>query len=327
MVAEVTPPAAQGQVDGVHVLVVEEAVEEVAILLGVGLGGAAVGIDGALVAVERPLVARFEAEVLCQLVRIVELRFPALVVRLVQLALVEAGGGLGKVGVAGSLRIDVGVVVPETVVGEGEVDVAVLGELVEVSQLDVIHPHLAVSVAQPVAGVDRVAQGVAGEVVDGLAVIPLADHAHEPDPEVVVRGEMPRGARPSEPVGIVAVGWPLSAICLRGKSKQGGKSFISRSIGQIWISYGIFATVLSSVFAFVAPQFTGYITAVLLGFAAVMTGFILKNNYITAGGFITGIGCTVALFFTPVEFTPVFFSIASILNLIVPGIMMNKKVN
>ena len=126
--------------------------------------------------------------------------------------------------------------------------------------------------------------------------------------------------------GIVAVGWPLSAICLRGKSKQGGKSFISRSIGQIWISYGIFATVLSSVFAFVAPQFTGYITAVLLGFAAVMTGFILKNNYITAGGFITGIGCTVALFFTPVEFTPVFFTIASILNLIVPGIMMNKKV-
>ena len=58
-----------------------------------------------------------------------------------------------------------------------------------------------------------------------------------------------------------------------------------------------------------------------------MTGFILKNNYITAGGFITGIGCTVALFFTPVEFTPLFFTIASILNLIVPGIMMNKKVN
>lgn len=127
--------------------------------------------------------------------------------------------------------------------------------------------------------------------------------------------------------GIVLVGWPVSAILLKGKCKQGGKTFISRSVGQIWISYGIFATVLSSVFAFVAPQFTGYITAVLLGFAAVMTGFILKNNYITAGGFITGIGCTVALFFTPVEFTPLFFTIASILNLIVPGIMMNKKVN
>lgn len=127
--------------------------------------------------------------------------------------------------------------------------------------------------------------------------------------------------------GIVVVGWPLSAILLKGKGKQGGKSFISRTIGQVWISYGIFATVLSTVFAFVAPQFTGYITAVLLGFAAVMTGFILKNNYITAGGFVTGIGCTIALFFTPVEFTPLFFTVASVLNLIVPGIMMNKKVN
>ena len=127
--------------------------------------------------------------------------------------------------------------------------------------------------------------------------------------------------------GIVVVGWPLSAILLKGKCKQGGKSFISRTIGQVWISYGIFATVLSTVFAFVAPPFTGYITAVLLGFAAVITGFVLKNNYITAGGFVTGIGCTIALFFTPVEFTPLFFTIASILNLIVPGIMMNKKVN
>ena len=127
--------------------------------------------------------------------------------------------------------------------------------------------------------------------------------------------------------GIVVVGWPLSAILLKGKGKQGGKSFISRTIGQVWISYGIFATVLSTVFAFVAPQFTGYITAVLLGFAAVMTGFVLKNNYITAGGFVTGIGCTIALFFTPVEFTPLFFTVASVLNLIVPGIMMNKKVN
>lgn len=125
--------------------------------------------------------------------------------------------------------------------------------------------------------------------------------------------------------GIVVVGWPLSAVLLKGKCRKGGKSFISRTVGQVWISYGIFATVLSTVFAFVAPQFTGYITTVLLGFAAVMTGFVLKNNYITAGGFLTGIGCTIALFFTPVEFTPLFFTIASILNLIVPGIMMNKK--
>ena len=58
-----------------------------------------------------------------------------------------------------------------------------------------------------------------------------------------------------------------------------------------------------------------------------MTGFVLKNNYIIIGGFLTGIGCTIALFYTKVEFTPLFFTMASILNLIIPGIMMNKKAN
>lgn len=125
--------------------------------------------------------------------------------------------------------------------------------------------------------------------------------------------------------GIPVLGWPLSSLLLKGKCKDGGKSFISNTIGQVWITYGIFATVLSVVFAFMAPQFTGYITAVLLGFSAVMTGLILKNGYITAGGFITGLGCTVALFFANNEIIPLFFAIASILNLIVPGIMMNKR--
>lgn len=125
--------------------------------------------------------------------------------------------------------------------------------------------------------------------------------------------------------GIPVLGWPLSSLLLKGKCKNGGKSFISNTIGQVWITYGIFATVLSVVFAFMAPQFTGYITAVLLGFSAVMTGLILKNVYITAGGFITGLGCTVALFFANNEIIPLFFAIASILNLIVPGIMMNKR--
>lgn len=124
--------------------------------------------------------------------------------------------------------------------------------------------------------------------------------------------------------GIPVVGWPVSSILLKGKCRKGGKSFISIMLGQIWVAYGIFATVLSAVFAFIAPQFTGYITTVLLGFAAVMTGFVLKNRYISAGGFITGLGCTIALFFSQNEFIPLYFAAASVLNLIVPGIMMNK---
>ena len=124
--------------------------------------------------------------------------------------------------------------------------------------------------------------------------------------------------------GIPVVGWVLFPIVLKGKCKSGGKSFISRSIGQIWLTYGIFATVLATVFAFIAPHLTGYLTVAMLGFAAAMTGFVLKNNYITIGGFITGIGCTIALFCFQI-LAPLWVAVASVLNLIVPGIMMNKK--
>lgn len=123
---------------------------------------------------------------------------------------------------------------------------------------------------------------------------------------------------------IPVIGFPLYLILVDSNCKSGGKSFISRSLGQIWMTYGIFATVLSSVFAFVNPQLTGYLTISMLGFSAVMTGQILKNNYIRVGGFITGIGCTIALFFFQSNFAPLCVGAAAILNLILPGIMMNK---
>ena len=56
-----------------------------------------------------------------------------------------------------------------------------------------------------------------------------------------------------------------------------------------------------------------------------MTGIILKNNYITAGGLITGIGCTIALFFVERLDASLLFGVAALLNLIIPGFMMNKK--
>ena len=56
-----------------------------------------------------------------------------------------------------------------------------------------------------------------------------------------------------------------------------------------------------------------------------MTGVILKNNYITIGGIITGIGCTIALFHIEKWDAALLFAIAATLNLIIPGYVMNKK--
>ena len=128
--------------------------------------------------------------------------------------------------------------------------------------------------------------------------------------------------------GVPVVGIILSSMILKGKCRESKGNFISRSLGQIWIAYGIFATVLSAAFSIMAaPQYIGYITAVLLGFAAAMTGIILKNRFITTGGFITGIGCTIALFLVQKYDSTLFFAGAAVLNLLIPGIMMNRNGN
>ena len=69
----------------------------------------------------------------------------------------------------------------------------------------------------------------------------------------------------------------------------------------------------------------GYLTAVLLGFAAAMTGLILKDNATAAGGFITGLGCTILLFIIQKCDASLLFAAAAVINLIVPGILMNRK--
>lgn len=125
--------------------------------------------------------------------------------------------------------------------------------------------------------------------------------------------------------GIPIIGFPLTRTQLKGEQKESATGFISKTLGHIWIMYGIFATVLATAFAFIAPHYSGFLTAVLLGFAATMTGVILKNNYITAGGILTGTCCTIALFFVGKWDASLLFAIAAIINLIIPGTIMNKK--
>ncbi len=125
--------------------------------------------------------------------------------------------------------------------------------------------------------------------------------------------------------GVPAVGWILSHICLKGKEIKGAKSIINETIGQIWIGYGIFATVIALMLAFIAPHNIGSIIIALLGYGTFMTGIILKNGYITAGGLITGIGGAAGLLLLQSYDSGLIFTVASFSSLILPGIMMNRK--
>lgn len=125
--------------------------------------------------------------------------------------------------------------------------------------------------------------------------------------------------------GIPVVGWPLSHFCLKDKCVKGAKNFVNDTVAQIWISYGIFAVVIALALVFIAPEHISGITMALLGYGTALTGMVLKNTFITAGGFFTGICGVVALLLLKTVDATAFFAVASIVSLIFPGIMMNRK--
>ncbi len=124
---------------------------------------------------------------------------------------------------------------------------------------------------------------------------------------------------------IPVVGVIVSLFKSKRTEIQGARNFINETIGQVWIGYGIFATVTALVLAFVAPQHIGTIIMSLLGYGTFMTGRLLKNAYITAGGMITGIGGTALLLLLETYDATLIFAGAALLCLILPGIMMNRK--
>ena len=125
--------------------------------------------------------------------------------------------------------------------------------------------------------------------------------------------------------GVPVAGWILSRFCIKDRCVKGVKNIINETIGNIWIGYGIFATSIALVLAFIAPQHIGAVMIALLGYGTFMTGMTLRNGGITAGGIITGIGGAAALLALETYDATLIFTAASIVSLIVPGIMMNLK--
>lgn len=125
--------------------------------------------------------------------------------------------------------------------------------------------------------------------------------------------------------GVPVLGWPISHLCTKDKCAKGAKNIINETIGQIWMGFGIFATVIALILAFINPQQIGIIIISLLGYGTFMTGMTLRNGYITAGGIITGIGGSVAILLLKTYDASLIFTAASLVSLILPGIMMNRK--
>ena len=126
--------------------------------------------------------------------------------------------------------------------------------------------------------------------------------------------------------GIPVVGCLLQAVFIKDFSLKSGNTFLGKTLAQVWITFGIFATAIALVFTLTdAAGLIGLAVILLTGFAASITGLALKNNLITVCGVLTGIGCPAAMFFAGNYDSSLFLAAASVLNLIVPGMAINRK--
>lgn len=124
---------------------------------------------------------------------------------------------------------------------------------------------------------------------------------------------------------VPVLGWAAGRLFIKDSRNKGAKNFINETIGQIWIGYGIFATTIALILAFIAPQQIGAIILALLGYGTFMTGRTLKNIYITIAGIITGIGGAAILYLLKTYDATLIFTATALISLIIPGIMMNHR--
>lgn len=121
------------------------------------------------------------------------------------------------------------------------------------------------------------------------------------------------------------VGWPLTVVLTKKTCVSGAKNFLNDILAKIWTVFGIFATALAVIFVFVAPQYIAHYIAVLIGFAAAMTGVVLKNRLFTVCGYITGIACPLAFFQMEGYESTLIYAGVALIDLLLPGIIMNRK--
>lgn len=132
--------------------------------------------------------------------------------------------------------------------------------------------------------------------------------------------------------------WIVFSIIDKKKEKKVKiKNFLGEIIGYVWISYGIFAIGLSAVSCFIfssnsnleiyfSSVFLVLIIGILLGFSAMITGLLVKNKWIVIAGVINGLGTPLVVNFLSGDADiTLLISIASLITLLIPGIILNLQ--
>ena len=125
--------------------------------------------------------------------------------------------------------------------------------------------------------------------------------------------------------GVPVVGIALTSLLIGKDRPNPAKNFTTKIFVHVWTIYGIFATALAIAFSILAPEYIAFATVILMGFSTAMMGLILNSNWIVAGGLVTGIACPILLFLVKSEDLNLLFALIALVDLIIPGVMMNRK--
>ena len=134
---------------------------------------------------------------------------------------------------------------------------------------------------------------------------------------------------------MAAVGWGCTIYMnKKEKNSKAPITLISNVMNKTWLSFGIFASILPIFIFVVAPMLfdkflIGYsytsLVILLLGVATTITGLILKNGWITAGGIIGGIAGFILAVLLAGPFEMLVMAGVGIITLLIPGIMVNRR--
>lgn len=125
--------------------------------------------------------------------------------------------------------------------------------------------------------------------------------------------------------GVPVVGIALTSLLIGKDRPKLAKNFTTKIFVHVWTIYGIFATALAIAFSIIAPEYIAFAIVILMGFSTAVMGLILNSNWIVAGGLVTGIACPILLFLVKSEDLNLLFALIALVDLIIPGVMMNRK--
>ena len=131
------------------------------------------------------------------------------------------------------------------------------------------------------------------------------------------------------------IGWML--MIWQGKKEKRThlpKTIITQMMSNVWLAFGIFASSFPILMFVVAPLLFGKfalgygitsIIVLLLGMSTTITGLLLKNGWITAGGIVGGLAGAASAMLIQGPDEMLVMAGVSLVSLVIPGIMINWR--